>query len=120
MDKKADYRFNIYLNPSDPMHMTAIKALNAQGRHKAQFIVNAIVHYVMDDRSQMKAIMLDMVMPSIQNLENHFRHFSLRAVREIFCQSLQRDVQCFWRCLRFTLRIGFFDGMGYIHFDLTL
>ena len=59
MDKKADYRFNIYLNPSDPMHMTAIKALNAQGRHKAQFIVNAIVHYVMDDRSQMKTIMPD-------------------------------------------------------------
>lgn len=59
MDKKADYRFNIYLNPSDPMHMTAIKALNAQGRHKAQFIVNAIVHYIMDDNSQPKAILPD-------------------------------------------------------------
>jgi len=59
MEKKAAYRFNINLNPNDPMHMTAINAINAQGRHKSQFIVNAIVHYVMDDKSQMKAIVPD-------------------------------------------------------------
>ncbi len=59
MDKKTDYRFNIYLNPNDPMHMSAINALNAQGRHKAQFIVNAIVHYIMDDNTKTKAILPD-------------------------------------------------------------
>lgn len=56
MAKKEESRFNIILNPKDPMHMTAIKALNAQGRHKAQFIVNAILHYTMADDTPGKAV----------------------------------------------------------------
>ncbi len=54
MTKKEESRFNIILNPKDPMHMTAIKALNAQGWHKAQFIVNAILHYTMADNTPSK------------------------------------------------------------------
>lgn len=59
MEKKAEYRFNIILNPGDPMHKTAINALNNQGRHKSQFIVNAIVHYVMNDANIGKAMVPD-------------------------------------------------------------
>ena len=59
MGKKAEYRFNIILNPGDPMHKTAINALNNQGRHKSQFIVNAIVHYVMNDANAGKAMVPD-------------------------------------------------------------
>ena len=59
MDKKAEYRFNIILNPGDPMHKTAINALNNQGRHKSQFVVNAIVHYIMNDESASKAVVPD-------------------------------------------------------------
>lgn len=50
-----EYRFNLTLNPNDPMHMTAIRTLNTQGRHKAQFVVNAIVHYIMTDKCVGKA-----------------------------------------------------------------
>ena len=59
MEKKAEYRFNIILNPGDPMHKTAINALNSQGRHKSQFIVNAIVHYLMNDADAGKSVLPD-------------------------------------------------------------
>lgn len=59
MEKKAEYRFNIILNPGDPMHKTAINALNNQGRHKSQFVVNAIVHYIMNDANASKAVVPD-------------------------------------------------------------
>lgn len=59
MEKKAEYRFNIILNPGDPMHKTAINALNSQGRHKSQFVVNAIVHYIMNDANAGKAVIPD-------------------------------------------------------------
>ena len=59
MEKKAEYRFNIILNPGDPMHKTAINALNNQGRHKSQFVVNAIVHYIMNDANAGKAMIPD-------------------------------------------------------------
>lgn len=59
MDKKAEYRFNIILNPGDPIHKTAINALNSQGRHKSQFVVNAIVHYIMNDENGSKAVVPD-------------------------------------------------------------
>ena len=59
MEKKAEYRFNIILNPGDPMHKTAINALNSQGRHKSQFVVNAIVNYIMNDANASKAVIPD-------------------------------------------------------------
>lgn len=59
MEKKAEYRFNIILNPGDPIHKTAINALNNQGRHKSQFVVNAIVHYIMNDANAGKAMIPD-------------------------------------------------------------
>lgn len=45
--------------PRSSRIMTAIKTLNAQGRHKAQFIVNAILHYTMADNTPGKAVNLD-------------------------------------------------------------
>ena len=59
MEKKNEYRFNIILNSGDPMHKTAINALNSQGRHKSQFVVNAIVHYIMNDANAGKTLMPD-------------------------------------------------------------
>ena len=44
MAKEHEYRFSITLNRNDPLHRTAINALNAQGRRKSQFIVNAITN----------------------------------------------------------------------------
>jgi len=49
--KEHEYRFSITLNRNDPLHRTAINALNAQGRRKSQFIVNAITNYIMEGKS---------------------------------------------------------------------
>lgn len=39
-------RFTVQFNPADPCHQQTIDILNQQGRRKAQFIVNAIMHYL--------------------------------------------------------------------------
>ena len=45
-DKKAEGRFTIGFNLADPTHRAVADLLNQQGRRKAQFIVNAIQHYI--------------------------------------------------------------------------
>lgn len=47
MSQKKDIcRFTIQFNPADPCHQKVIELLNSQGRSKAQFIANAITHYI--------------------------------------------------------------------------
>lgn len=46
-EKKDRERFSIKFNENDPTHDTVIRLLEKQGPHsKAQFIVNAVLHYV--------------------------------------------------------------------------
>lgn len=45
-EKKALYKFTIQFNPADPHHRQTADLLNQQGRRKAQFIVNAAMHYI--------------------------------------------------------------------------
>ena len=45
-EKKDICRFTIQFNPADPCHRKVIELLNSQGRSKAQFISNAITHYI--------------------------------------------------------------------------
>lgn len=46
-EKKNRERFSIKFNENDPAHDTVIRLLEKQGPHsKAQFIVNAILHYI--------------------------------------------------------------------------
>ena len=45
-EKKAPYRFTIGFNPGDPTHRQVVELLNQQGHRKAQFLVNAVLHYV--------------------------------------------------------------------------
>ena len=45
-EKKSLYRFTIGFNPGDPSHRQVAELLNRQGRRKAQFLVNAILHYI--------------------------------------------------------------------------
>lgn len=44
--KKEPCKFTVQFNPSDPCHQQTVSILNQQGRRKAQFIVNAIMHYL--------------------------------------------------------------------------
>ena len=45
-EKKDICRFTIQFNPADPCHRKVIELLNSQGRSKAQFISNAVTHYI--------------------------------------------------------------------------
>ena len=46
MAKKENNKFTIQFNPADPQHAQTIAILNQQGRRKAQFITNAVMHYL--------------------------------------------------------------------------
>lgn len=47
MTKKKDpYKFTIQFNPGDPAHRQTTDLLNGLERRKAQFIVNAVMHYI--------------------------------------------------------------------------
>lgn len=47
MTKKDRERFSIKFNENDPSHLAVIDILEQQGsRRKAQFIVNAVLHYI--------------------------------------------------------------------------
>lgn len=45
-DKKSPGRFTLNFNVEDPKQMAAVSILNRQGRTKAQFITEAILHYM--------------------------------------------------------------------------
>ena len=45
-EKKDPYKFTLRFNPSDPTHQQMTVLLNRQGRRKAQFLVNAVMHYI--------------------------------------------------------------------------
>ena len=45
-EKKEQNKFTIQFNPADSTHQQVIDILNRQGRRKAQFIVNAVQHYL--------------------------------------------------------------------------
>ncbi|MDD4510307.1 MAG: hypothetical protein PHY23_05340 [Oscillospiraceae bacterium] len=44
--KKDIYKFTIQFSPGDPHHRQVVGLLNEQGRRKAQFIVNTVLHYL--------------------------------------------------------------------------
>lgn len=50
-DKKDPGKFTIRFDTADPQQMAAIEFLNQHGRNKAQFLANAILHYVKCDRA---------------------------------------------------------------------
>lgn len=45
-DKKDPGKFTVRFNICDPRHRTVIDLLNQQGRNKAQFLANAVLHYI--------------------------------------------------------------------------
>ena len=45
-EKKDAFRFTVQFNAGDPSHRRVAAILNEQGRRKAQFLVNAVIHYI--------------------------------------------------------------------------
>ena len=47
MGEKTDaFRFTVQFNAGDPSQQQVAAILNEQGRRKAQFLVNAVIHYI--------------------------------------------------------------------------
>ena len=46
MAKKDIYKFTIQFSSGDPQHQQVAGILNRQGRRKAQFLVNTVLHYI--------------------------------------------------------------------------
>ena len=46
MAKKDIYKFTILFSSGDPQHQQVAEILNRQGRRKAQFLVNTVLHYI--------------------------------------------------------------------------
>ena len=46
MAKKDLYKFTIQFSEGDPLHQQTADILNRQGRRKAQFLVNDVMHYL--------------------------------------------------------------------------
>ncbi|WP_418541391.1 hypothetical protein [Hominenteromicrobium sp.] len=46
MAKKDIYKFTIQFSSGDPQHQQVAEILNQQGRRKAQFLVNTVLHYI--------------------------------------------------------------------------
>ena len=46
MAKKDIYKFTIQFSGGDPQHQQVAEILNQQGRRKAQFLVNTVLHYI--------------------------------------------------------------------------
>lgn len=45
-EKKKPGRFTLQFNLEDPQQQTVSELLEQQGRHKAQFITSAVLHYI--------------------------------------------------------------------------
>lgn len=45
-DKKDPGKFTVRFNAADPQQRVVIDLLNQQGRYKAQFLSNAVLHYI--------------------------------------------------------------------------
>lgn len=45
-EKKDAFRFTVQFNAGDPSHQQVAAILNEQGQRKAQFLVNAVIHYI--------------------------------------------------------------------------
>lgn len=45
-EKKDSFRFTVQFNAGDLSHQQVAAILNEQGRRKAQFLVNAVTHYM--------------------------------------------------------------------------
>lgn len=45
-EKKDSFRYTVQFNAGDPSHQQVAAILNEQGRRKAQFLVNAVTHYM--------------------------------------------------------------------------
>ena len=74
-DKKDPGKFTVRFNIADPQQRTVIELLNQQGRYKAQFLTNAVLHYV--QRSEI---------PDVRGVPAASNEYIERIVRSVLAQ----------------------------------
>lgn len=97
MDKKQRSKFTIQFNPADPMHEQVIDLLNQHGRRKAQFIVNAIMHYINCSETHStqpsQAINTELIETIVRNIINEYQiSTSLKANEKIGSNEIQEII----------------------------
>ena len=74
-EKKDPGKFTVRFNIADPQQRTVIELLNQQGRYKAQFLTNAVLHYV--QRSEI---------PDVRGVPAASNEYIERIVRSVLAQ----------------------------------
>ena len=79
-ERKTKGRFTIQFNLADPQQASASDMLERQGRHKAQFLTNAIREYAGEGPSQAKSHIMSDLEREVRKLvdqyllANHLHH----------------------------------------------
>lgn len=73
--KRTPGRFTIQFNMNDPMHLMASEILEKQGRHKAQYITNAISFYQFHFDSSAENVVIPVTNQTISDHHSPHRQF---------------------------------------------
>lgn len=82
MAKKDIYKFTIQFSSGDPQHQQVAEILNRQGRRKAQFLVNTVLHYIQcsetPDIPQQPPINTDVIETIVRRIMEECSHETIR------------------------------------------
>lgn len=82
MAKKDIYKFTIQFSSGDPQHQQVAEILNRQGRRKAQFLVNTVLHYIhcseTPDIPQQPPINTDAIETIVRRIMEECSHETIR------------------------------------------
>lgn len=82
MAKKDIYKFTIQFSSGDPQHQQVAEILNRQGRRKAQFLVNTVLHYIhcseTPDIPQQPPINTDAIETIVRRIMEECSHGTIR------------------------------------------
>lgn len=82
MAKKDIYKFTIQFSSGDPQHQQVAEILNRQGRRKAQFLVNTVLHYIhcteTPDIPQQPPVNIDSIETIVRRIMEECSHETIR------------------------------------------
>lgn len=82
MAKKDIYKFTIQFSSGDPQHQQVAEILNRQGRRKAQFLVNTVLHYIhcteTPDIPQQSPVNTDAIETIVRRIMEECSHETIR------------------------------------------
>lgn len=88
MAKKNPYRFSLQFNENDISHQEVVDILNGEGRKAAQFIANAVLHYINCEHTgkvnvdQNKLLLMQIADTVRETLESSLKGVKLKEVSQ--------------------------------------